>query len=96
LVSVTVLVTTALSVNAMRDKANKKSTAALQEARKALLGYALNANPVGLLPCPDNNGDGIGDISGLGNWSNHSVVGVVCIYAKCLGSDYQYLDSRFC
>lgn len=65
LVGITVIATSALSVNAMREKANKKSTTALQEARKALLGYALNSTPPGQLPCPDNNNDGREDISGV-------------------------------
>lgn len=65
LLGIAVTTISAISINAMRDKANKKSTAVLQEARKALLGYALTSSPPGQLPCPDNNGDGVEDISGV-------------------------------
>ncbi len=64
LAGIAILVTTSLSINSLREKANHKTTNALQEARKALLGFALQSTPPGVLPCPDSDGDGVGDVSG--------------------------------
>lgn len=53
-----------VSINQQRQNLTEQTHQRLQLAKDALLGYALNQDPPGVLPCPDVSGDGDADISG--------------------------------
>lgn len=55
-----------LSINQQRIQRVQKNVHALAKAKEALLGYALSQTPPGILPCPDQDGDGQADIGGTG------------------------------
>lgn len=59
--TLTTVVVSQLSINRQRLNRGDTTAQALNAAREALIGYALRQNPPGVLPCPDNNGDGQGD-----------------------------------
>jgi len=60
----TVLVLGQVSRNQHIIGREANTTAQLQSARDALLGYALSQQPPGVLPCPDTDGDGDADSTG--------------------------------
>lgn len=62
--AIAVFITSAASVNTLRNKATKASNQSLREAQRALLGYAMIASAPGQLPCPDSDGDGVEDLDG--------------------------------
>ncbi len=58
----TAFILNSLNSDAMRIEQEKRTTAALSEAKTALTGRAVtDANHPGSLPCPDGNGDGNAD-----------------------------------
>lgn len=60
--AVTALILNALDANALKIEQDRKTAAALAEARSALVGRAvMDANHPGSLPCPDGNDDGASD-----------------------------------
>lgn len=72
-----------LDGNAVKNARYKKSTAALAEAKNALIGYSTSYKRPGVLPCPDTNNDGVADTNGnLGCWS-----GIGRLPWKTLGLD---------
>lgn len=56
--TLTTVVVSQLSINRQQLNRGDITAQALSAAREALIGYALRQNPPGVLPCPDNNGDG--------------------------------------
>lgn len=64
LIVVTTAYVTTVSLNRQRTQSVLKNAAQLSSAKEYLLGFALNQTPPGLLPCPDNDGDGVADVSG--------------------------------
>ncbi len=65
IVALTVAIVVRLSVNDLVTARVLKNNDALARAGEALQGFALQTLPPGTLPCPDVDGDGIGD-SALG------------------------------
>lgn len=63
-VAFAVTLTSAISINGIRNTATKKSINAMQTAKQALEGFALRQEPIGALPCPDTNQDGFANTSG--------------------------------
>ena len=63
-----ILVTSAflasLSLNKQRTQQGFTNAKVLSDAKQALMAYALVQTPAGKLPCPDFDGDGVGDYSG--------------------------------
>lgn len=64
------VLTTALARRSVQGEFDAKSIAAMNTARAALIAYAA-AHPTqpGRLPCPDQNGDGIGEACGGGGFA---------------------------
>lgn len=54
-----------VSLNRQGIKQQQNNAALLNRAKEALLGYALRQSPPGLLPCPDSDGDGRANLSGV-------------------------------
>lgn len=55
----------ALDANTVKIERDKKTAAALAEAKAALIGWAVKHQTMpGTLPCPDTNNDGLADSSG--------------------------------
>lgn len=65
IVSFAVVLTAAISINGIRNSETKNTARALSEAKRALEGYALRQQPVGGLPCPDTDDDGLADTVGV-------------------------------
>jgi type II secretory pathway pseudopilin PulG len=73
LVVFTTVAISRLSLNSIAQKKNEKTVEALARARDAILGFALMQQnstptvlrPVGTLPCPDIDGDGVSDGVGV-------------------------------
>lgn len=64
-----ILVTSAflasLSLNKQRIEQNRNNAKALSEAKQALMAYAVVQSPPGKMLCPDIDGDGVADYSGV-------------------------------